>query len=58
MFLIEGHKPLDAVPSAVPSSMDPLAVEKRTGINNSPQFPVTKLLMNLDRSNPRMHPGP
>ncbi|KAI5403291.1 uncharacterized protein LOC127084617 [Lathyrus oleraceus] len=48
----------DAVPSAVPSSMEPLAVEKRTGINNSPQFPVTKLLTNLDRSNTRVHPKP
>ncbi|KAI5382451.1 hypothetical protein KIW84_070033 [Lathyrus oleraceus] len=48
----------DVVPSAVPSSMEPLAVEKRTGINNSPQFPVTKLLTNLDRSNTRVHPKP
>ncbi|CAL5205210.1 unnamed protein product [Lathyrus oleraceus] len=48
----------DAVPSAVPSSMEPLAMEKRTGISNSPQFPVTKLLTNLDRSNTRVHPKP
>ncbi|KAI5391495.1 hypothetical protein KIW84_076345 [Lathyrus oleraceus] len=42
MFLIEGHKSLDAVPSVVPSSMDLLVVEKRTGINNSPQFPAER----------------
>ncbi|KAI5447575.1 hypothetical protein KIW84_015144 [Lathyrus oleraceus] len=52
------NRSVDAVPSAVPSSMEPLAVEKRTGINNSPQFLVTKLLTNLDRSNTRVHPKP
>ncbi|KAI5397900.1 60S ribosomal protein L7a-1, variant 2 [Lathyrus oleraceus] len=30
----------DVAPSALPSSMEPLAVEKRTGINNPPQFPM------------------
>ncbi|KAI5422486.1 hypothetical protein KIW84_045793 [Lathyrus oleraceus] len=49
---------VDVVPSDVPSSMEPLAVEKRTGINNSPHFPITKLLMNLDRSNTHVHPKP
>ncbi|KAK2446237.1 casein kinase protein [Trifolium repens] len=51
-------QPSDAVPSAVPTSLQPMIVENHTGSNNSPQITVTKLVSNLDRLNVRGQPKP
>ncbi|KAJ1377571.1 Serine/threonine-protein kinase, active site [Sesbania bispinosa] len=48
--------PIEA--SAVPSSLEPVVVEKHKGVNDSAQITVTKLLANHDRPSAHVQPKP
>ncbi|XP_061367412.1 uncharacterized protein LOC133310496 [Gastrolobium bilobum] len=44
--------------AAVPSSLEPVVVDKHKGVNDSAQISVTKLLANLDPPSARVQPKP